>query len=166
MSKGISDVNYEPGILKAQMERIKELEKRLEIDSGHNIDGISARDSTIDLLDRRLDEWKDIVRDLKERLAREQITNDAHVNQLKVTEFRLKVAQDSAHDWNDKYEHCYDDGLRLLRAAKAFLADLEERTKRDHLHHPNKDVRDYLESMPVGVGVLFNLRKVLKREED
>jgi chromosome segregation ATPase len=60
-----------------------------------------------------------------------------------------------------------DEKERLRDAAAEFLHDLEERAK-VMAHHPDESIRDHYENgmcLPVGDGVLFNLREALKEIE-
>jgi len=77
------------------------------------------------------------------------------------------------HDWvgDDNCVYCRNEELEqqlasMKDAAAAFLNDLEERTS-TMAHHPDEAIRDHYcngTCLPVGSGVLFNLRRALESE--
>lgn len=58
--------------------RVDALESRLEIDPSHNVDGIDARNATIELQDAAIDELKARVAELKKDAARYRWLKENH----------------------------------------------------------------------------------------
>ena len=82
--------------------RIADLEKRLEVDPSHHVDGISARDATIELQDAAIDELKRKVAELERDAARYRVARRV------ISLHDLYSAADSTEDYSREVDMLID----------------------------------------------------------
>jgi len=129
------------------------------------MDGTPAYEQ-IGFLERKVAELEAANDKLDGLNAALDLENKEQATRIAELEAELKDCKWMGKDVCKDREDYIRENQRLRDAASAFLRDLEERTS--HMeHHPDEAVRDFFDNgkcLPVGDGVLYNLRQALEKD--